>query len=82
MKWMNANGITIYLSASPTYILENVLEEKEKRPIIKNINEAELLFFIEQKLKERTAFYNEAKMTLDAETLEPNSLNGILSSAK
>ncbi len=78
MDWMNENGITIYLSASPAYILKNVMDEKEKRPLIKNVNEAELLFFIEQKLKERTPFYCKAKMTLDAETLTVHSLKGIL----
>ena len=81
MKWMNSKGITIYLAASPTYILKNVLEEKEKRPLVKNINEAELLFFIEQKLKERNPFYNEAKIILDAEKLEPASLKEIISPA-
>ena len=68
MQCMNENGITIYLSASPQYILKNVLDEKEKRPLIKNVNEAELLFFVEQKLKERAPFYNQATVTLDAET--------------
>ncbi|MEP7165320.1 MAG: shikimate kinase [Ferruginibacter sp.] len=81
MQWMNDNGTTVYLSAPPAYILQNVLSEKEKRPIIKNINEAELLFFIEQKLKERLPFYNQAMLTLDAETLDVNSLSPVISSA-
>ena len=82
MQWMNENGITVYLSATPPYILQNVLLEKEKRPIIRNINEAELLFFIEQKLKERFPFYNQAKLTLNAESLDINSLGPIISSIK
>ena len=79
MQCMNDNGITVYLAASPTYILQNVLLEKEKRPIIKNINEAELLFFIEQKLKERAPFYNQANLTLNAETLNADSLAPVMS---
>ena len=81
MQCMNDNGITVYLSATPPFILQNVLLEKEKRPVIKNINEAELLFFIEQKLKERTPFYTQAKLTLNAETLDANSLASLISSA-
>ena len=77
MQWMNANGFTICLSATAPYILKNVMDEKEKRPLVKNINEAELLFFIEQKLKERIPFYEQAKLVLDAETLQENSLNNI-----
>lgn len=81
MPWMNENGITVYLSATPTYILQNVMLEKEKRPVIKNINEAEILFFIEQKLKERAPFYNQAKFTLNAETLDSNSLESVISAS-
>ena len=79
MQYMNENGITVYLSATPAYILQNVLLEKEKRPVIKNINEAELLFFIEQKLKERFPFYTQANLTLNAETLDVNSLAPVIS---
>jgi shikimate kinase len=81
IQWMNENGITVYLSASPQFILNNILEEKEKRPLVKKINEAELLFFVEQKLKERLPFYNQARVTLDAETLDINSLTAVVSSA-
>ena len=56
-----------------------MLEEKEKRPLVKNVNEAELLFFIEQKLKERIPFYSQANMVLDAEILDLDSLKKILS---
>lgn len=78
---MNQNGTTVYLTASPQYILEKVLLEKEKRPIINHINEAELLFFIEQKLKERTPFYNQATISLNAETLDIKSLAPLFSSS-
>ena len=81
MSLMNQNGTTVYLTASPQYILEKVLLEKEKRPIINHINEAELLFFIEQKLKERAPFYNLAKITLNAEILDTKSLAPLFSSS-
>lgn len=75
MQWMNENGTTIYLSASPQYIFNRVAAEKDKRPLIKKINEAELLFFIEQKLKEREQFYKQAKFILPADELDENSLS-------
>lgn len=74
MDWMNANGTTMYLSATPQYIFDHVIGEKNKRPLIKKLNEAELLFFIEQKLKEREMFYNQAQYILPAEQLNDNSL--------
>lgn len=72
MQWMNDNGITVYLQASPQYIYDQVLEETEKRPLIKKVSRAELLFFIEQKLKEREPFYNQAKITLPVQDLHDN----------
>lgn len=77
MKWMNDNGITVYLSATPPYILSRVKEEKDKRPLINKHNEAELLFFIEQKLKEREPFYKQAKIILPIAELNENSLSAI-----
>ena len=74
MEWMNENGTTVYLSATPQFIFNHVIEEKAKRPLIKKLNEAELLFFIEQKLKEREPFYTQATFTLPADELDENSL--------
>ncbi|MBK8520745.1 MAG: shikimate kinase [Chitinophagaceae bacterium] len=75
MLWMNANGTTIYLSATPQYIFDRVLDDKEKRPLIKKHNEAELIFFIEQKLKEREPFYNQAQIILPVTELNEESLS-------
>jgi shikimate kinase len=75
MQWMNENGTTVYLSATPPYILSRVKEEKDKRPLINKLNEAELLFFIEQKLKEREPFYNQAKIILPVTELNDDSLS-------
>ena len=80
MQWMNENGITVYISSKPIEILERVLEEKEKRPLLKKLNQAELLFYIEQKLKERAPFYSQAKITVQSEGLNENSFPGIISS--
>jgi shikimate kinase len=74
IKWMNENGITVYLSATAPYILSRVKEEKDKRPLINKMNEAELLFFIEQKLKEREPFYSQAQFILPVIELNKDSL--------
>jgi shikimate kinase len=78
MQWMNENGTTVYLLATPQYILSRVkAEEKAKRPLINKLNEAELLFFIEQKLKEREPFYTQAKIILPVTELHDDSLSTI-----
>ncbi len=78
LEWMNENGITIYLKAPAQYLLNNIKKEPGQRPLIKETNEAELLFFIQQKLKERDRFYGQAKYTLEVEELNLNSLQNII----
>ena len=78
VDWMNEHGHTVYLYATPQYLYEKVSGEQAKRPLLKNVNPAELLFFIEQKLKERTSFYEKAKLKLPADTLGTASIHTIL----
>ena len=66
MQWMNDHGLTIYLSSTPDEILRRLLKGQQKRPLINKLNQAELLFFIEKKLKEREPFYNQANIILDS----------------
>ena len=72
MQWMNTNGNTIYIKCTVTEILDRVLSEKEKRPLLKKLNQGELLFFIEQKLKEREVFYSQAKLIVQSSDLTAN----------
>ena len=64
IEWMNTKGTTIYLYSTAQEILQRVLSEQDKRPLIKKMNKGELLFFIEQKLREREVFYNVATLTV------------------
>ncbi len=72
---MKEHGTIIYLKASPEYILERVMDETEKRPLLKKVNSSELLFFIEQKLKEREPVYEEADYVLEVKDLTKDSLH-------
>lgn len=74
LEWMKEHGTVIYLKAGPKKIFERVLEEKDKRPLLKEINKAELLFFIEKKLAEREPFYLQADYILKVEELNEQSL--------
>ncbi|MFT3980154.1 MAG: shikimate kinase [Ferruginibacter sp.] len=78
MDWMNQAGITVFLEASPRYLLNNILREPQVRPLLKNMNEAEMLFFIETKLQERNVFYKQAQLILPAEEAGPESLQQII----
>jgi len=68
MKWMNDHGLTIYLSATPEEILRRLMkaQQQNQRPLISKLNQAELLFFIQKKMKEREPFYSQANIILDS----------------
>lgn len=74
LAWMKENGVVIYLQASPTDILQRVEGETSKRPLLKEVNSSELLFFIETKLKEREPVYLQANFILNTPSLTENSL--------
>ncbi|HRD58212.1 MAG TPA: shikimate kinase [Ferruginibacter sp.] len=78
MSWMNKNGLTVFIDASPRFLLNNILREPHVRPLTKNMNEAELLFFIETKLLQRKQFYMQAKIILPAQEITIDSLNKII----
>ncbi len=78
ISWMNENGTSVYLESSPENILKRLVGEKEKRPLIKNLKDDKLLFYIAQKIKERETFYNQAKIILDVDDLSENYLPDFL----
>ncbi|MCX2586370.1 MULTISPECIES: shikimate kinase [unclassified Pedobacter] len=74
MDWMNENGTTVYLQMEPAQLVSR-LQNRQKRPLIKDLDDEQLLAFIQLKLAERNPFYTQAKMIinafdLDAEILE------------
>ena len=79
MRWMNDHGLTIYIASTAEEILQRVLNEKEKRPLLKKLNEQELLLFINQKVKERAPFYELANVTVQSGLLDERSLPSIIS---
>ncbi len=79
MQWMNEHGLTVYIEAGADEILRRLIKGQQQRPLIKKLSHAELLFFIEQKLKERESFYKQATIILQsAETSERSFAEKIL----
>lgn len=72
MKWMNEEGITIYLKSSPADLAQRLLKEKETRPLIASMNNDVLEEYISEKLKQREEHYAKAMYHLPAQhiTLE------------
>lgn len=73
MDWMNANGETVYLRMEPAALVSR-LHNRQKRPLIKDLNDEQLLEFIKIKLQEREPFYMKANVIVDAFDLDAEKL--------
>jgi shikimate kinase len=74
MEWMNAQGTTVYLQASPQILAGRLVGERAQRPLLQQVGDTELESFIAHKLAERAPFYQRAGLILPVETLNDDSL--------
>ena len=77
MDWMNANGKTVYLQMEPNALLAR-LHNRQKRPLIADMDDEQLLAFIKQKLTERDPFYAQAQLIINAFDLSAEELEKAL----
>ena len=66
MQWMNEQGITIWIDEPIDVLVNRLVKEKAHRPLIKNLNDAELKYFLEQILQQRKPFYSKAKYIISS----------------
>ncbi len=64
MDIINRYGVSVYLKASPEELTDRLSTRKEKRPLIKDLSDKELLDFIKEKLQEREPHYEKARYTV------------------
>ena len=70
MLWLNANGLTVYLSRSAEQILRRLSAYgRERRPMFRGKSDEELLAFMREQMSAREPFYAQARMTADCRTM-------------
>jgi shikimate kinase len=80
MGWMNNHGKTIYIQLSPKTLADRLEHEKNKRPVLNDRTEDELITFIEQKLEERDPFYTQASIIANGIGITPEKVLNLLNS--
>ncbi len=78
MEWMNANGLSMYISMSAAALAKRLEGGKEKRPLLRNLNEAEMIEFIQGKLSEREMFYKQASLTVNGIALTADTMKALI----
>jgi shikimate kinase len=57
MDVINSTGVSIYLQLNPKAIFSRLVNAKQKRPLLKDKNEEQLLEYITTELSRREPFY-------------------------
>ncbi len=78
MSWMKKEGIVIWLDESVEILVKRLLEGKEHRPLIADLNEKDLTKFIQDKLVERHSFYSQANYRLSTDKITDVKLKQII----
>lgn len=66
--------ITIYLKASVNELCNRLGKNKDKRPLLANLNSEQMREYIGIHLFERSVFYNQAKYTINVDEKSPNEI--------
>lgn len=70
MDYMNQQGKTVYLKASPEVLYGHLMMGKTVRPLLLNKTPDEIKTFIQKQLEQREQYYSKAKYTLDVSLMD------------
>jgi shikimate kinase len=70
IDYMNQQGDTVYLKATPEVLYGHLKMGKSVRPLLQNKTSEEVKEFIDEQLVIREPFYNKAKYTLDVNLMD------------
>lgn len=76
---MNRTGKTIYMNIDPEILADRLLKSKTERPLIKGKSREELINFIDEMLKKRNEFYNQAHFQITEPDIDLEKLTEMLS---
>lgn len=79
---MNKNGITVYLKMHPRSLAHRLNRARRPRPIVRDVNDDEMMEFVEEQLAEREPFYAQSYITVKGESLDLEELVDMLKDRK
>jgi Shikimate kinase len=78
MDWMNQNGMTVFVYTSSESVAYRVKKSKKKRPLLKGLNDEELLDYIRKHYSERMPYYMKAQLTIKGENCKIDDLINLI----
>lgn len=69
MKWMNENGLTVYLKLAAGSLYHRLASAKKNRPLLKGKGDVALMEYIMETLAWREPYYRQSRYTFKGENL-------------
>ena len=66
---MNKAGTAVWINTPIDLLHERLIKDKADRPLIKNLDDAQLRSFIIKKFSDRKIYYEQADITIDDEEI-------------
>ena len=74
MELILANGTSVYLEMDVETLVKRLAHARNKRPLIRSLNDLELRYFIEANLDKRKSIYEQAHFTINGNGLNESEL--------
>jgi len=74
IDYLNARGTTVWINCSVDCLFQRLKKEKEKRPLIRSISDAELRTYIIKKYSTRKIYYRKAKLIITEDDVSLDEL--------
>ncbi|HEY0677737.1 MAG TPA: shikimate kinase [Chitinophagaceae bacterium] len=74
IDYMNQNGTTVWLNTRMDVLFNRLLKEKEARPLLRDLSDAQLKQFILKKFSERRIYYEQADLVIEESEASVDSL--------
>ena len=74
IDYMNKSGTTVWFNCSVDCLFKRLVNEKEKRPLIRNLTDDQLKAYIMKKYADRKIFYQQASIIINDEEISSEKL--------
>jgi len=74
IEYMKQSGTTVWINTPLDTLFERLVNEKDKRPLIKDLSGEQLKGFIGKKFADRKIYYEQADVTVDEEPVQLEQL--------
>jgi len=78
MELINNSGTSVYLNMDVDSLVNRLSKAKNKRPLIRDLNDTELRYFIETNLEKRQSTYQRANYTIQGKNSSPEEITDVI----